>query len=64
MGGPLGAYEEELHPFLAKECELLRAAADRGTPVLGVCLGARWQKRSEPGSFLDTEQRLGSEKWY
>lgn len=41
MGGPLGAYEEDRYPFLRKECELLGAAARRGSPVLGVCLGAQ-----------------------
>lgn len=41
MGGPLGAYEEDLYPFLRKECELLGLAARRGYPVFGVCLGAQ-----------------------
>jgi GMP synthase-like glutamine amidotransferase len=41
MGGPFGAYEEEQYPFLAKECSALAAVARRGSPVLGVCLGAQ-----------------------
>jgi GMP synthase (glutamine-hydrolysing) len=41
MGGPFGAYEEDSYPFLAKECSLLAAAVRRGSPVLGVCLGAQ-----------------------
>lgn len=41
MGGPLGAYEEDWYPFLRKECELLAAVARRGSPVLGVCMGAQ-----------------------
>src|SRR6185437_6551669 len=41
MGGPFGAYEEDAFPFLAKECSLLAAAVRRGSPVLGVCLGAQ-----------------------
>lgn len=41
MGGPLGAYEEDWYPFLRKECELLALVARRGSPVLGVCLGAQ-----------------------
>lgn len=41
MGGPFGAYEEEQYPFLAKECSVLAAVARRGSPVLGVCLGAQ-----------------------
>ncbi len=41
MGGPFGAYEEDRYSFLAKECRVLAAAVRRGTPVLGVCLGAQ-----------------------
>ena len=41
MGGPMGAYEEDAHPWLASEKTLLREAADAGRPVWGVCLGAQ-----------------------
>jgi GMP synthase-like glutamine amidotransferase len=41
MGGPFGAYEEDAYPFVAKECSLLAAVVHRGSPVLGVCLGAQ-----------------------
>ena len=41
MGGPLGAYEEEWYPYLRDERELLATVARRGSPVLGVCLGAQ-----------------------
>jgi GMP synthase-like glutamine amidotransferase len=41
MGGPMNVYEEERFPFLAAECELLRAALRDGVPALGVCLGAQ-----------------------
>ncbi len=41
MGGPFGAYEEGWYPFLAKECELLATVVRRGSPVLGICLGAQ-----------------------
>lgn len=41
MGGPMNVYEEALHPFLRDETDFLRAAASRGLPVLGVCLGAQ-----------------------
>jgi GMP synthase (glutamine-hydrolysing) len=41
MGGPMGVYEQERHPWIA--CQLrrlaLRLAADR--PTLGVCFGAQ-----------------------
>jgi GMP synthase-like glutamine amidotransferase len=41
MGGPMNVYEEQLHPFLRDETRFLQEAAERGLPVLGVCLGAQ-----------------------
>ena len=46
MGAPWGAYEEDQHPFLRKECDVLRAVTRRGLPVLGVCLGAQLLARA------------------
>ncbi|WP_225204680.1 glutamine amidotransferase [Novosphingobium huizhouense] len=41
MGGPMGVYEREAHPWIACQLKLLarRLAADR--PTLGVCFGAQ-----------------------
>ena len=40
MGGPMDVWEEEAHPWMAAEKEIIRAAvADRGMPYLGFCLG-------------------------
>jgi GMP synthase (glutamine-hydrolysing) len=41
MGGPMGAYEEEAHAWLVDEKRAIRAAAEAGHPVWGVCLGAQ-----------------------
>ena len=41
MGGPMGAYDEAAHPWLAAEKELLRDAVAADVPVWGVCLGAQ-----------------------
>lgn len=41
MGGPMNVDQTGEYPFLADEIELLRACRERGTPVLGVCLGAQ-----------------------
>jgi GMP synthase (glutamine-hydrolysing) len=39
MGGPMCANDDL--PFLHSEVELIRGAAGRGQPVLGICLGAQ-----------------------
>jgi GMP synthase-like glutamine amidotransferase len=41
MGGPMGAYDEADHPWLAAEKRLVREAVEDGKPVLGVCLGVQ-----------------------
>ena len=41
MGGPMGAYEEDAHPWLASEKRAIGEAARAGHPVWGVCLGAQ-----------------------
>ena len=41
FGGSMHADEEEAHPWLRNEKELLRRFLDAGKPVLGVCLGGQ-----------------------
>jgi GMP synthase (glutamine-hydrolysing) len=41
MGGPFGAYETQVYPYLADEIAAIRARVAAGAPVLGVCLGAQ-----------------------
>jgi GMP synthase (glutamine-hydrolysing) len=41
MGGAMGAYEEDVHPWLAAEKRLIADAVEAGTPYWGVCLGAQ-----------------------
>lgn len=41
MGGPMGVYEQDAHPWIACEIERLAARIERGLPTLGVCLGAQ-----------------------
>jgi GMP synthase-like glutamine amidotransferase len=41
MGGPMGAYDEADHSWLAGEKRLLREAVEADVPVWGVCLGAQ-----------------------
>lgn len=41
MGGPMGVYEHEAHPWIACEIDRLRRRLDADRPTLGVCLGAQ-----------------------
>jgi GMP synthase (glutamine-hydrolysing) len=46
LGGPFGAYEGDLYPFLKDEIALIATALKRGTPTLGICLGAQLMARA------------------
>jgi GMP synthase (glutamine-hydrolysing) len=41
MGGPMGAYDDALHPWLGAEKRLIAEAVRAGKPFWGVCLGAQ-----------------------
>jgi GMP synthase (glutamine-hydrolysing) len=41
FGGSMHVDQEERHPWLPAQHDLVRAAADRGQPLLGVCLGGQ-----------------------
>jgi GMP synthase (glutamine-hydrolysing) len=41
MGGPMGAYDDALHPWLGPEKRLIADAVHAGKPFWGVCLGAQ-----------------------
>lgn len=41
MGGPMGVYEREAHPWIATEIDLIHRRIAAGRPILGVCLGAQ-----------------------
>jgi GMP synthase (glutamine-hydrolysing) len=41
LGGPMGAYDDEVAPWLPSVRELLASAVDDGVPTIGVCLGAQ-----------------------
>ena len=46
LGGPIGAYEDDLYPFLKSETALITARLDARRPVLGICLGAQLMARA------------------
>jgi len=41
MGGPMGIYDHDDHPWLVEEKAFIRSAIDEGKAVLGICLGAQ-----------------------
>jgi GMP synthase (glutamine-hydrolysing) len=46
MGGPMNVDRTDLHPALVNERDWLAAVVSRGTPVLGICLGAQLLARA------------------
>ena len=41
MGGPMGIYDLDEHPWLAAEKKFIKSSIDAGKTVLGICLGAQ-----------------------
>ncbi|MBN2344451.1 MAG: amidotransferase [Deltaproteobacteria bacterium] len=41
MGGPMGIFDEQQYPWLAKEKHFIKQSIDDGKTVLGICLGAQ-----------------------
>jgi len=41
LGGPIGAYEDDLYPVLGEELRVLERRLAAGRPTLGICLGAQ-----------------------
>ncbi|MFC0268151.1 glutamine amidotransferase [Kushneria aurantia] len=41
LGGPIGALDEAIYPFLSDELRLLERRLASGRPLLGICLGAQ-----------------------
>jgi len=46
LGGPIGAFDEAIHPFLADELALVKTRLDAKAPILGICLGAQLMARA------------------
>jgi len=46
MGGPMGVDETDRFGFLLHEMKFIASAIERGTPVIGICLGAQLIARS------------------
>ncbi|WP_018292125.1 glutamine amidotransferase [Verrucomicrobium sp. 3C] len=45
LGGPIGAFDDALYPFVADELHFMEQRLASGRPLLGICLGAQWIAR-------------------
>lgn len=62
MGGPMGVYEQNRHPFLRQEIRLIEEALKKEKPILGICLGSQLL-----ASALGARVKPGKQKeigWY
>jgi GMP synthase (glutamine-hydrolysing) len=46
LGGPIGAYEETLYPFLNAELRFIEKRLAAKLPIFGICLGAQLMARA------------------
>ncbi len=46
LGGPIGAYEEDVYPFLKDELHIIDNRLKQALPVLGICLGSQLMARA------------------
>lgn len=49
LGGPMGANDEDEHPWIAPEIRLLRDCVHQSLPVVGICLGGQMLAKSLGG---------------
>lgn len=61
LGGPMGAMDEDRHPWLGPTKEIVREAAAAGVPTLGICLGHQLVATALGGSVAPNPrgQQLG-----
>lgn len=58
LGGHMNVGEEDAHPWLEREYELLRGWVASGTPLLGICLGAQTLAHAFGARVAPARERL------
>jgi GMP synthase (glutamine-hydrolysing) len=56
LGGPMGANDEEKHPWILPELDLLRASVLSGRPTVGICLGGQMMARALGSRVVKAER--------
>lgn len=57
LGGGMGVYEAGRYPYLKDEMSLLHAAAAKGRPILGICLGSQLLAAAVGGSVAKAPRK-------
>jgi GMP synthase (glutamine-hydrolysing) len=57
LGGPIGAEDDALYPFLADEVSLIKERLTAQKPILGICLGAQLMARALGASVRPMRQK-------
>jgi GMP synthase (glutamine-hydrolysing) len=57
LGGPIGAGDEALYPFLEEEIDLVRRRLAARRPILGICLGAQLMARALGATVFSMAQK-------
>ena len=57
MGGPMGVYDEEKYPWLAREKQFIKKSIQQRKLVLGICLGAQFIAEAIGGRVYKNEHK-------
>jgi GMP synthase (glutamine-hydrolysing) len=57
LGAPIGAFDEDVYPFLTQELNLIEQRIEARRPLLGICLGAQLMARALGASVAPMQRR-------
>ncbi len=62
LGGPIGAFDDDMYPFIADELRLIRERLALGRPLLGICLGAQLIARALGAAVAPMDAARGTKE--